>query len=106
MFPVPSSFSIPPIRCMRPGVPGTAQARARVSGSRLYGQKCSLPSSSTWLGSVVKIVLIIGNESTSGSFQGSEPLAKYPSDISITGVRYFKAMRAASIAAWKQWPGL
>ena len=47
MLPVPSSFSMPPMRCIRPGVPGIAHGRASVSGSRRYGQ-----NSSPWLGSV------------------------------------------------------
>ena len=38
---------MPPMRCIRPGVPGIAQGRARVSGSRRYGQ-----NSPSWLGSV------------------------------------------------------
>ncbi len=42
----------------------------------------------------------------SGSCQGSEPLARKPSESRITGVRYFTAMRAASIAASKQCTGL
>ena len=42
----------------------------------------------------------------SGSFHGSDPLARYPSDSRITGVRYLSAMRTASIAAVKQWAGL
>jgi len=33
-LPLPSCFSSPPTRCSRPGVPGTAHGRARVSGSR------------------------------------------------------------------------
>ena len=32
MLPVPSAFSIPPIRCSSPGVPGLAQARADGEG--------------------------------------------------------------------------
>ena len=38
MLPVTSCFSRPPMRCSSPGVPGTAQGRASVSGSRLYGR--------------------------------------------------------------------
>ena len=43
---MPSCFSMPPMRCSRPGVPGTAHGRARVCGSRLYGQNTSVPSAS------------------------------------------------------------
>ena len=44
------AFSMPPIRCCRPAVPGMAQGRASVSGSRLYGRKTSLPAASVALG--------------------------------------------------------
>ncbi len=36
-----SCFSIPPMRCSRPGVPGRTHGRARVAGSRRYGKKPS-----------------------------------------------------------------
>src|SRR5262245_64700903 len=45
MVPAPSAFSIPPIRCSRPGVPGMAQGRARVRGLRRNGRNSGLPSS-------------------------------------------------------------
>ena len=35
---MPSAFSMPPMRCSRPGVPGMAHGRASVSGSRLNGR--------------------------------------------------------------------
>ena len=54
-FPVPSAFSSPPIRCSRPGVPGIAHGRARVSASRRYGRK---PPS--WLGASAKATGISG----------------------------------------------
>ena len=43
---MPSCFSMPPMRCSRPGVPGTAHGRASVCGSRRYGQNTSVPSAS------------------------------------------------------------
>ena len=76
MFPVPSCFSKPPIRCSSPAVPGTAQARAIVSGSRRYGQNSSLPSLLMWFGSVAKFGGRSGSASKSGNTQGSEPLAR------------------------------
>ena len=38
------------MRCIRPGVPGSAHARARVSGSRRYGQNTSSPVGVVWFG--------------------------------------------------------
>src|SRR5881392_363056 len=38
MLPVGSAFSMPPMRCSSPGVPGTAHGRASVCGSRRYGR--------------------------------------------------------------------
>ena len=35
---MPSAFSMPPMRCSSPGVPGTAHGRARVFGSRWNGR--------------------------------------------------------------------
>ena len=46
-----------------------------------------------------------GSEAMSGTRHGSEPLATEPSDSTITGVRYFTAIRAASSAVSKQSPG-
>ena len=43
---------------------------------------------------------------TSGSSHGSEPFARYASESRKTGVRYLSAIRAASIAASKQSPGV
>ena len=88
------------MRCIRPGVPGIAHGRARVSGSRRYGQK-----SSPWLGSSANGTEMSGSASMSGSSHGSAPLATYPSVRMITGVRYFSAMRVASKATAKQWLG-
>ena len=73
---MPSCFSMPPIRCSRPAVPGTAHGRASVSGSRRNGQKTSLPSSSTLFGPAAKFGAISGRSATSGMRQGSEPLAR------------------------------
>src|SRR5207249_3496217 len=46
-----------------------------------------------------------GSFATSGRSQGSDPLARYASESRYTGVRYFNAIRHASIAAWKQSDG-
>src|SRR5437764_9208963 len=46
-----------------------------------------------------------GSVATSGRSQGSDPFARYASESRYTGVRYFNAMRHASIAAWKQSDG-
>ena len=88
------------------GVPGIAHGRANVSGSRRYGQNSVVPSSLVWFISVANGTEMSGNESMSGNNQGSLPLAMYPSLSRMTGVRYFKAMRAASMAAKKQLTGL
>jgi hypothetical protein len=96
MSPVLSAFSSPPMRCSSPGVPGTAHGRARVAGSRRYGRNV-LPSSP--LGFEANSTVRSGRSSTTGSSHGSEPLAMYPSESRMTGVRYVSAMRAASIAA-------
>ena len=100
------SFSMPPTRCISFGVPGIAHGRASVSGSRRYGQNSGLPSASVWLGSLANGTEMSGRSATSGSCQGSEPLAMKPSDSRMTGVRYLTAMRTASIAASKQCTGL
>ena len=47
-----------------------------------------------------------GSVARSGISHGSEPLASPASERRYTGVRYFSAMRAASIAAWKHCDGL
>ena len=47
-----------------------------------------------------------GSDATSGISHGSEPFARYASESRKTGVRYFSAIRAASIAISKHWPGL
>ena len=68
---MPSCFSMPPMRCSRPGVPGTAQGRARVCGSRLYGQKTSVPSSSGVVGPGARTARAgPGSSSTSGIAPG------------------------------------
>ena len=103
--PDPSAFSMPPTRCSRPGVPGTAQGRASVAGSRTYGQNEPVPSGSTWFGLVANSTAIAGRLATSGTCHGSEPFARYPSESRNTGVRYLRAIRAASIAASKQCAG-
>ena len=76
MLPEPSAFSMPPMRCSSPGVPGTAQGRANVCGSRLYGQKTSVPSASTWLVAVANSTARSGSSDMSGTRHGSEPLAR------------------------------
>ena len=63
-----SCFSMPPIRCSSPGVPGRTQGRASVAASRMYGAK---PSAS-----VRKATGMSGSVLTSGMSQGSEPLAR------------------------------
>ena len=73
---MPSSFSIPPMRCSRPGVPGMAQGRAMVSGSRRYGQNSGSPAASVWFGSVASSTEMSGRSPTSGSRHGSDPLAR------------------------------
>src|SRR3974390_2705668 len=75
-----------------------AQGRARVSGWRLYGWK-SLGSEANW-------TVMPGISSTLGIRQGSAPLARYPSERTITGTIYFKAMRLASTAIQKQSAGV
>ena len=48
------------------------------------------------LGAVACATLMSGRSSTFGSLHGSDPLAMRLSDNRITGVMYFRAMRAAS----------
>src|SRR5665647_2888822 len=100
-----SDFSRPPMRCSRPGVPGRAQARTWVSGSRWYGWWRSWPEALCAFGSVAKPGSMSGMSETSGTCHGSEPLARYPSDSTMTGVRYVMAIRAASSVVSKQSPG-
>ena len=87
MLPVTSAFSIPPIRCSRPGVPGIAHGRASVSGSRRYGWNTGAPSAVTSFGSVANSTLRSGSSAVLGSRHGSDPFARYPSDRTMTGVR-------------------
>src|SRR3989344_3651036 len=90
---------MPPIRCSNPGVPGIAQGRASVFSSRTKGRKG--PSLDCgWR------TLILGSFEISGSFHGSEPFARYPSDRKKTGVMYFTASRTASITKSKQLEGV
>ena len=56
--------------------------------------------------SVAKSTEMSGSDATSGISHGSEPLARYASDRQNTGVRYLIAIRTASIAASKQFPGV
>ena len=73
MSPEPSAFSMPPMRCSRPGVPGIAHGRARVRGSRVNGLK-SDPSASLSAGvAKEKSADRSGRSETSGTRQGSEP---------------------------------
>jgi len=57
-------------------------------------------------GSVVKSTAMSGSDATSGISHGSDPFARYASERQKTGVRYLIAIRAASIAASKQFPGV
>ena len=58
------------------------------------------------LGSVANRGSISGSDPTSGSFHGSDELARNVSVSRITGVRCSIAMRAASIAEPKQSEGV
>ncbi len=58
---------MPPIRCSRPGVPGTAHGRARVSSSRRNGWKVGSPLGSVPLGSLANSTCRSGRLSTSGT---------------------------------------
>ena len=72
-----SAFSSPPTRCSSPAVPGTAQGRARVSGSRRYGRNCGVtPSLPVEFGSVEKAGSTAWTTRAVGTFHGSEPLAR------------------------------
>ena len=55
-----SAFSMPPMRCSRPAVPGTAHGRARVSSSRRKGWKVGSPLGSTPLGSAGELDVQVG----------------------------------------------
>jgi hypothetical protein len=69
MLPVPGFFSMPPMRCIRPGVPGLIHGRAPFS-SRLKGSSSpSGPffSSRNFAGNGVKLA-------GSGTFHGSAAL--------------------------------
>ena len=90
MLPVTSCFSMPPMRCSSPGVPGRTHGRASVAGSRRYGKKPSLE--------VRNWTSIGGSVSGSGISHGSEPLARKPSLSTITGTMYFAAILTASYA--------
>ncbi len=83
-----SCFSMPPMRCSSPGVPGRTHGRASVAGSRRYGKK---PSAS-----VRKWTSMGGRVAGSGISHGSEPLARNPSDSTMTGTMYLSAIRTAS----------
>ena len=66
----------------------TIHGRESVAGSRRYGKKpsCSVRNCTSSGGSVVG----------SGMSHGSEPLARKPSESTITGTMYLAAMRTAS----------
>jgi len=85
---VTSCFSIPPMRCSSPGVPGRTQGRASVAGSRRYGKNPAL--------SVRKPTSMGGSVAGSGMSHGSDPFARKPSLSTMTGSMYFVAMRTAS----------
>ena len=69
------AFSMPPMRCCRPAVPGIAQGRARSSGSRRYGRKTGSPALSVPLLADANCGSIAGMDSMSGISHGSAPLA-------------------------------
>ena len=79
------------MRCSRPAVPGTAQGRASVSGSRRYGWNGPSPL-------VAFETASDGRSATDGMRHGSEPVARKASDRNTTGVMYLSASRQASIA--------
>ncbi len=83
-----SCFSMPPMRCSSPGVPGRTHGRASVAGSRRYGKNPSF--------SVRNWTSMGGSVAGSGMSHGSEPLARKPSDSTITGTMYLMAIRTAS----------
>src|SRR5688572_24034956 len=85
-----SAFSRPPMRCSRPGVPGTAHGRASVTSSRAYGWNEAL--------SVQLAAPMPGRSAGDGTFHGSEPVARNASERYTTGVMYFRAIRHASMA--------
>ncbi len=68
MLPDSWSRSSPPIRCSSPGLPGRAQARASVWGSRRNGWNPS--------GSLLNFTGKLGKLSTSGITHGSAALAR------------------------------
>ena len=102
-----SAFSMPPMRCSRPGVPGTAHGRARVSGSRRYGWKTVVALGVgavglAWRSSTREVGQVgdrPGSPTARSRWRGSRRTG------GSTGVRYVVAMRTASIAASKQSAG-
>ena len=99
-LPVTSAFSSPPMRCSSPGVPGIAHGRASVTGSRRYGM-----NSPSTFGSVANVDRDVGQRRE----VGQQPRLRAVREVRVaernTGVRYFSAIRAASIAASKHSPG-
>ena len=67
MLPVSASFSMPPMRCSRPGVPGTTHARASVRRIALVDEVA--------VGSVRCMTSKRGSAARFGSGHGSEPFA-------------------------------
>src|ERR671929_2358651 len=57
-------------------------------------------------GSVASSTEMSGSDAASGMSHGSEPFARYASERRNTGVRYLIAIRAASSAVSKQFPGV
>src|SRR3982751_3351367 len=89
------------MRCSRPAVPGRAQGRTRF-GSRKYGRN---DPPFVLLFVVGCLISIFVRSFNCGIIQGSEPLAMYPSESSMTGVMYLTAIWNASIVALKQSAG-
>ena len=83
---MPSAFSMPPMRCSRPGVPGMAHGLASVCGSRREWLEVAVFGLSAGVANANPADRS-GRSATSGIRHGSEPLARYPSDSRITGVR-------------------
>ena len=73
---MPSAFSMPPMRCSRPGVPGIAHGRASVCGSRVNGWKSEPSAGLSAAVANANSADRSGRSATSGIRHGSEPLAR------------------------------
>ena len=100
------SFSMPPTRCIKPGVPGIAHGRASVSAragtARTPASRRRRCGSARWR----TARRCPGDRRRRAAATARSRWPENPSDSRITGVRYLTAMRAASIAASKQCTGL